>query len=194
MENSIARSANFAGLMEIPNLRRMSICELVCKLQDIHLDRITYYGGSTPQSLPNTTIYLARLDTEIRRELTRRQDMPDAPANTNTSIIKALKERADMVEVLGQFTEVFTYKKQWTYRCTLHGEDKHPSGVIYKDTNKAHCFACNKGGDVLDIVGLFSGHGIEYAIDWLCRFYGIDFRIMPTERPEHVRFIRALEQ
>ena len=178
MQNSIAANANYAGIMEIPNLRRLSVSELVYRLQDIQLD-LLYHPGATGI---NKTVYQARLTTEIRRELQRRQDMPAGPVNTNIGIIQAIKDRANIVEVLEQFTEVFTHKRQWTYRCTLHGADNTPSGVIYKDENRAHCFACNKGGDVLDIVGMFGKTDLAGAITWACKFYGIEPTILPSTK------------
>ena len=73
---SIARDANYAGLLEVPILRRLSVSALIYKLQDIKLDY-------PPVKAINTLIYQARIVTEIQRELQRRQDMPAAPVNTN---------------------------------------------------------------------------------------------------------------
>ncbi len=176
-DETIAPSANFAGKLEIPNLRRMSVSDLIYRLQDIQLDQFYWPGMDGP----NKDIYQARIVTEIRRELERRQNMPAAPINTNVGIIRALKERADIIEVIEQFTEVFTHGGQWTYRCPLHA-DQHPSGKAYKEENKAHCFQCSKGGDVLDIIGLFGHTDLPGAITWACKFYGIAPTILPAAK------------
>jgi len=171
---SIARDANYAGLLEVPILRRLSVSALIYKLQDIKLDY-------PPVKAINTLIYQARIVTEIQRELQRRQDMPAAPVNTNVGIIRAIKERADIIEVLEQFTEVFIHGGQWTYRCPLHA-DQHPSGKAYKEQNKAHCFQCSKGGDSLDIIGLFGHIDLAGAITWACKFYGIAPTTLPASK------------
>ena len=171
---SIARDANYAGLMEVPNLRRASLCELVYMMQDIDLD-LLYHPGAVGI---NKTVYQGRLTTEIWRELQRRYNMqPLSPDKMpERFIIPALKERADIVDILEQFTDVFIHQGKWTYRCTLHGEDKHPSGVIYKDTKKAWCFACNTGGDVIDMVKLFNHCDTREALNYLGKFYGIQIK------------------
>ena len=35
--------------------------------------------------------------------------------------------------------------------CPFH-EDRHPSFHVYTDTNSWHCFGCDKGGSVIDLV------------------------------------------
>ena len=188
---SIAGNANYAGIMEIPNLRRLSVSELVYKLQDIELD-LHYYPGAVGI---NKTVYQARLTTEIQRELQRRQDMPNAPINTDVSVIKAIKERAGIVEVLENFTEVYLHQKLWTFKCPLHS-DEHPSGKIYPDQNKAWCYQCSQGGDAIDTVMLFGKTDIKGAISWLCKFYGISPQVIPTPElsPEDQRFEQAFKE
>lgn len=181
------KEANYAGKLEIPDIRRRSICELVYHLQDIKI-----CVGFGPQG-QNLDAYHARLCKEIERELGRRKSLPPAQINADTSIIAAVKERADIVEVLGQFAEVFTHQKLLTYKCPLHS-DNHPSGKIYPDQNKAWCYQCQKGGDVIDMVQLLGKTDIKGALSWLCKFYGINPQIIPvTElKPEYEKYINAL--
>jgi hypothetical protein len=175
--NNIRQCANYAGKMETPSIRRKSRSELIYWLQDIELD-LNYHPGNTGL---NKLIYESRTAREIVKELKRRENMNQLP-NTipNNNIIEAIKERADIAEVLSQFTQVFTHKRQWSYRCTLHGADKHPSGLIYRDTNKAWCHVCNKGGDVIDMVELFGKTDKSGAIRYLAKFYGISTNVLPV--------------
>ncbi len=149
---------------------------LIYKLQDLELN--DYYSqGEVGQ------YYLALVNKRIMRELQRRKTfaLPDGTIPA-IEVIKAIKQCTDITEVLEQFTAVFTYKGKWTYRCTLHGEDLHPSGVIYRDTNSCYCFACQKGGDVINVVKLFSNMDTGSAITYLCKFYGIKPDILPAEQ------------
>ena len=41
------------------------------------------------------------------------------------------------------------------YRCTVHGEDKQPSGMLYLDRGRYYCFACGHGGDVFQLMNDF---------------------------------------
>lgn len=47
---------------------------------------------------------------------------------------------------------------RWRYRCLVHGEDKNPSGVLYPDQGKYWCYACNAGGDLIHLLGVFPPH------------------------------------
>ena len=116
-------------------------------------------------------------------EIERRRKLPYTQSPDN-EIIQAIKNAVDITDVLAWYTEVFTHKKQWTYRCTLHGADKHPSGVIYKDTQKFHCFVCGRHGDVFDAVMEFEKVDLPTAIRKLARHVGIDFKpLVPRTKP-----------
>ena len=54
------------------------------------------------------------------------------------------------------------------YRCTMHGEDKTPSGMLYLGEGRYHCFGCNAGGDIFQMLLIFPPHRtfIE-AVKWL---------------------------
>jgi hypothetical protein len=51
--------------------------------------------------------------------------------------------------------QVFHGIDKLRYRCTLHGADKHPSGVLYLNEGRYHCFGCGTGGDVFQLVMTF---------------------------------------
>ena len=68
------------------------------------------------------------------------------------SIIDDVKQKTDIIEVIGQFT---TLKKAGrTYRglCPFHSE-KAPSFFVYPEQQSWHCFgACSTGGDVFAFI------------------------------------------
>jgi len=51
--------------------------------------------------------------------------------------------------------EVIFQGGKYKYRCPLHGEDKHPSGVLYEDDGRWWCYGCNKGGDIFSLLNMF---------------------------------------
>lgn len=95
------------------------------------------------------------------------------------NLIQEIKNHADIIEVLRMYTEIEEENGKFKYHCTLHGEDRHASGVVYTDTNKAWCFVCDRGGDVIDIVELFGKMGKRSAILFLADYYGVNDRILP---------------
>ena len=58
--------------------------------------------------------------------------------------------------------------------CPWH-DDKHPSLTLYErtDENRCHCFACGKGGRVIDYVMQHEGWNFKDACRWLSSAYGI---------------------
>ncbi len=58
---------------------------------------------------------------------------------------------ADFIELLlGSGLKVTQFGNNWKYNCPFHGDgvDREPSGVLYPDEMRYHCFGCNKGGDI----------------------------------------------
>jgi len=184
------RGRMYYTVNELPvDLRRETLPDLIYHLQDIKLIE------------PLNAKHLGCLiqgARKIETELNRRERIELQPETIpHESIIKVIKARADITDVLSRFTDVFVEKRTWTYRCTLHGPDKHPSGTIYKDTNRCWCFVCNQGGDVIKAVELFAKTDTRGAIKYLCQYCGIQPDILPAQpapNPEHQKYTEALTQ
>jgi len=52
--------------------------------------------------------------------------------------------------------------------CPFH-EDKHPSFVVYPDSNRYHCFGCGQSGSVIDYVMQRYNLTFKEAVRWLCQ-------------------------
>ncbi|MBI5835613.1 MAG: DNA primase [Candidatus Eisenbacteria bacterium] len=61
--------------------------------------------------------------------------------------VTQVRERVDIVEVVGQYVELKKAGKAWKGRCPFH-EEKTPSFHVNQDRQLFHCFGCSKGGDV----------------------------------------------
>ncbi len=104
-------------------------------------------------------------------------------------LIEVIKERIPVEDVLEWYTHVFIpkgcYQKNWTFRCTLHGPDKHPSGVIYPQEDRWWCFVCNTGGDIFEAVKAFEKVCFSEAVAKLARYIGLDTKpIFPEQKPK----------
>jgi len=71
-------------------------------------------------------------------------------------------------EVTGFETVSYGNRDRVKYRCTLHGDDKNPSGVLYLNEGRYHCFGCGVGGDIFKLLLVFPPQRtfIE-AVKWL---------------------------
>jgi DNA primase len=89
------------------------------------------------------------------------------------SIVDEVKQKNDIVEVIGQYT---TLKKAGrTYRglCPFHSE-KTPSFFVYPEQQSWHCFgACNTGGDVFAFIMKKQGVSFGDALRLLADRTGI---------------------
>ena len=68
------------------------------------------------------------------------------------SAIDEVKQKIDIVEVIGQYTALKKAGRNLTALCPFHSE-KHPSFFVYPEQQSWHCFgACNTGGDVFAFI------------------------------------------
>ena len=125
--------------------------------------------------------YIKCLQAEIERRRKKQYDLKSI-IHTNNEIIQAIKEAVPIQDVLEWYTQVFLHQRKWTFRCTLHGQDRTPSGVIYPDEKRWHCFGCNRGGDVFDVVQAFERVELGKAIAKLARHAGLNTKPLIPKR------------
>lgn len=124
----------------------------------------------------NLRLYLLGSLEDLNNELERREGINTKYIKApDRDIVKAVKEAIRLEDVIEWYTEVFYAKDRWKFRCTLHGEDKEPSGVIYP-TQKWWCFGCNQGGDVFDAVQAFERVDLPQAIRKLATYVGVELK------------------
>lgn len=89
--------------------------------------------------------------------------------------IDDVKDRlADLLEL------ITTNRGHDQYDCPLCGSgtgDHHtPAFHLYRDENRWHCFSCNEGGDILDLVGkLYDIEDVSDQLSKVCDLLGIGF-------------------
>lgn len=180
------------ALIAHPNWRGVSTDRLVYMIQDAkwRVELLTIdprclppvdaelkipIGLSEEEEAEQYRFFYEQLLQGIEEEIQRRRKLQyEGIAYTNKEIIQTIKNALSIEDVLGWYTEVFLHKKVWTYRCTLHGVDTHPSGVIYREESRCWCFVCSRGGDIFDMVQLFERLELPATIAKLARHLGLD--------------------
>jgi len=169
------------------NLRGISSSDIVCEIQSIRSEI------EDEKEVDHRFFLMCRFNY-LLNELERRTHLNDTGIRTtNREIIQTIKERVHIATVLAWYTDVFTERGKWTYRCTLHGDDKHPSGVIYKDENRFHCFVCNAHGDIFDAVQMWERMELIEAIKKLANFIGLEIKPFEKKSTDADERLRQLE-
>lgn len=139
----------------------------------------------------------------ITREYDRRMELSErggpcvTTLNIPASLLTEIKSRvtgAVFADIFSRLTgfEVLpqSNRDRWRYRCHAHGEDRDPSGLLYLQEARYHCFACGGGGDVFELPRAFPPHlGFVDAVQYVASFVGIDISIerMPKQLPAEAR-------
>ena len=109
------------------------------------------------------------------------------------SVSDDVKQKIDIVDVIGQYTTLKKAGRNFKALCPFHNE-KTPSFIIYPDQGTWHCFgACNTGGDVFTF--LMKRENIDFgeALRRLAQRAGVELvRESPGEDAERKRLREIL--
>lgn len=112
--------------------------------------------------------------------------------------IDDIKDRLDIVELVGETVKLRKSGKNYTGFCPFHPNTRTPSFVVFPDSGTWRCFgACNEGGDVFKFVMKKEGWDFPEALRRLAERAGVELE--PRSRGEaaadeaHVRLRELLE-
>jgi DNA primase len=88
-------------------------------------------------------------------------------------IKQAVKDAADIVQVIGEHVELRRVSSRFIGRCPFHNE-KTPSFSVNPQGQFFHCFGCGEHGDVFSFVMKYHHMDFPEALTQLARKFGID--------------------
>ncbi len=94
------------------------------------------------------------------------------PRVTRSSIERVVAA-ADMLEVVGRYTQLKKAGANYTGLCPFH-EEKTPSFSVNPTDKLYYCFGCGEGGDLLDFVQKKEGLDFSGAVELLAERYGVE--------------------
>jgi DNA primase len=112
--------------------------------------------------------------------------------------IEAVRDAADMVDIVGARVQLRRVGARWTGRCPFH-EERTPSFSVSPEKKTYHCFGCKAGGDVIRFVQETEGLDFVGAVEWLADRYRIELEYDESgrrdegERRRRERLLSLLE-
>ncbi len=86
--------------------------------------------------------------------------------------IQTIKERLDVVTVIGQYVQLKPSGINHKGLCPFHSE-KSPSFMVNRDRQSWHCFGCAKGGDIFTFIQEIEGMEFVDALKYLADQAGV---------------------
>lgn len=93
---------------------------------------------------------------------------------TNNSVIETIKERIDIVELIGTSVQLRKAGRSFVGFCPFHSNTRTPAFTVYPDTQSYHCFGCKASGTVFDFVMRTQGIEFREALEQLAQRTGVE--------------------
>ena len=106
--------------------------------------------------------------------------------------IEELKNRLDIVDVIGSYIELKKAGSSYKALCPFHDEDT-PSFVVSPSKQIFHCFGCGKGGDAISFVMEYEKLSYPEAIEKLASMYNFSLRYSDDKNNTTKNLFKALE-
>ncbi len=90
------------------------------------------------------------------------------------SVVEEVKDRTDIVEIVGQTVRLKKSGKNHTGFCPFHPNTRTPAFVVFSETGTWRCFgACNEGGDVYKFLMKKEGWDFPQTLRYLADRAGV---------------------
>jgi DNA primase len=108
--------------------------------------------------------------------------------------VRRIKERLDIVEVIGDYVPLKKVGRSFKGLCPFHGE-KTPSFTVSPERQTYHCFGCGRGGDIFSFVMETEGISFSQALELLASRAGVSLEpVRKGASGGDVRSVSALAQ
>ena len=92
-----------------------------------------------------------------------------------SSPVEQIKDRLDVVEVLGSYIKLDKAGRNYKARCPFHNE-KTPSFIVSPERQSFYCFGCQAKGDMFEFVQKFEGLDFRETLKLLAEKAGVELK------------------
>ena len=100
--------------------------------------------------------------------------------------IEAVKERADIVDVVGEHVVLRRRGREYVGLCPFH-EDRSPSMTVSPAKQFYYCFSCGAGGNSLKFLMELKRQSFAEVVLELARRYGLPVETLDAPQQERLR-------
>lgn len=93
--------------------------------------------------------------------------------STLAPIIEQIKSRTDILETIGRVVSLKKGGKSYQGLCPFH-QEKTPSFHVYAESQRYHCFGCQKDGDLINFVQDYYNVSFKEALNRLAKEKGLE--------------------
>ena len=93
----------------------------------------------------------------------------------NEEDIAKVRSSVDLVQIIGEHTEIKRSGRSWMARCPLHGE-RTPSLSVSPEKGVYYCFGCQRSGDAISFVQEIDNLDFVGAVESLAGRFGVTLR------------------
>ncbi|HKJ91789.1 MAG TPA: DNA primase [Longimicrobiales bacterium] len=105
-------------------------------------------------------------------------------------VVEEVRERADIVEVIGELVSLKRAGKDFKGLCPFH-QEKTPSFYVVPAKGFYKCFGCGESGDVFSFLMKHLGLGFQEAVEKLAARYGVE---IPAQTPQEDDGLQPLRE
>ncbi|MBM4354811.1 MAG: DNA primase [Deltaproteobacteria bacterium] len=107
------------------------------------------------------------------------------PGRIPDSVIQQIRERVNLVELVGQQVKLRRTGRNWVGLCPFHSDGK-PSFSVNPERGFFYCFGCHEGGDAISFLTKLKGMSYPEAVESLAHMVGVEVTyedgVDPTQR------------
>jgi DNA primase len=99
------------------------------------------------------------------------------------SVIDEIKDRLDVVEIIGESVKLRKSGKNYTGFCPFHPNTRTPAFAVFPESGTWRCFgACNEGGDIFSFVMKKEGWDFPETLAYLAERAGVELQPLSPEQ------------